>query len=186
MEDNKKITEENVKNVSHETNNNSGDVGTQANENKDEGKAVKTYTQEEYNALDKKLKEKYEKKYANIDIAKYNEWVESQKTAEQKQAEQQANYQKVLNEVEEKNKTIEVLRAGVPLENEDYVVFKVSKMEGDFSENLAKFLQENPKFLGQELKTEPKATGAPVQSTGSKEEDGVIGILAQKHPNIKF
>ena len=62
-----------------------GEVGTQANENKDEVKTEKTYTQAEYNALDKKLKEKYEKKYSNIDIAKYNEWVESQKTAEQKQ-----------------------------------------------------------------------------------------------------
>jgi hypothetical protein len=180
MENNNVTTEENVK-VEE-----SGNVGTQANENKDEVKAVKTYTQEEYNALDKKLKEKYEKKYANIDIAKYNEWVESQKTAEQKQAEQQANYQKALAESEMKDKTIAVLRAGVTSENEDYVLFKVGKMEGDFSENLAKFLQDNPKFLGQELKTEPKATGAPVKSTGSNEVDGVIGILAQKHPNINF
>lgn len=103
MENNNVTTEENV-NVEE-----SGNVGTQANENKDEVKAVKTYTQEEYNALDKKLKEKYEKKYANIDIAKYNEWVESQKTAEQKQAEQQANYQKALAESEMKDKTIAVL-----------------------------------------------------------------------------
>jgi hypothetical protein len=180
MENNNVTTEENV-NVEE-----SGNVGTQANENKDEVKAVKTYTQEEYNALDKKLKEKYEKKYANIDIAKYNEWVESQKTAEQKQAEQQANYQKALTELETKNQTIEVLKSGVIAEDVDYVLFKVGKMEGDFSENLAKFLQDNPKFLGQELKTEPKATGAPVKSTGSNEVDGVIGILAQKHPNINF
>ena len=43
-------------------------------EEKEEKKATKTYTQEEYNALDKKLKAKYEKKYEGIDIAKYKEW----------------------------------------------------------------------------------------------------------------
>ena len=58
-------------------------------------------------------------------------------------------------------------------------------MEGDFNENLAKFLEDNPKYLGQEL-NEQKATGAPVQSTSSYQEDGVLSILAQKHPNINF
>ena len=50
-------------------------------------KTEKTYTQAEYNALDKKLKEKYEKKYEGIDIKAYKEWEESQKTAEEKNAE---------------------------------------------------------------------------------------------------
>lgn len=36
-----------------------GNFGTQANKKKDEGNAEKTYTQEEYNALDRKLKAKY-------------------------------------------------------------------------------------------------------------------------------
>ena len=162
-----------------------GEVGTQANENKDEGKAEKTYTQEEYNALDKKLKAKYEKKYAGIDIAKYNEWVESQKTAEQKQAEKEAEYQKTLSASEMKDKTIAVLRAGVNSEDEDYVLFKVSKMEGEFEENLAKFLEDNPKYLkGQELNTEPKATGAPVKTLDSSENTGVKAILKAKHPEL--
>ena len=163
-----------------------GEVGTQANENKDEGKVVKTYTQEEYNALDKKLKEKYEKKYAGIDIAKYNEWVESQKTAEQKQAEKETEYQRTLNELNTLKHTNSVLEAGVNKEFVKFISFEVGQMEGDFDENLAKFLQDNPKYLGQELKNEPKATGAPVQSAGSTSDDGVLSILAQKHPNIKF
>ena len=50
-------------------------------------KTEKTYTQEEVNALDKKLKEKYEKKYAGIDLKKYKEWEESQKTDSQKKGE---------------------------------------------------------------------------------------------------
>ena len=142
MEDNK----ENINNQVDDKN-----VGTQANENKDEGKAEKKYTQEEYNALDKKLKEKYEKKYAGIDIAKYNEWVESQKTAEQKQAEKEAEYLAKDNKISDLEKENAVLKAGVK-EDVDYVLFKVNKMEGDFSENLAKFLKDNPKFTSSESK----------------------------------
>lgn len=141
--------EDNKENVDNEIDNKT--VGTQANENKDEGKAEKKYTQEEYNALDKKLKEKYEKKYAGIDIAKYNEWVESQKTAEQKQAEKEAEYLAKDNKISDLEKENAILKAGVK-EDVDYVLFKVSKMEGDFSENLAKFLKDNPKFTSSESK----------------------------------
>ena len=158
-------------------------VGTQANENKDEGKAEKTYTQEEYNALDKKLKAKYEKKYEGIDIAKYKEWVESQKTAEQKQAEKDAEYLAKDNKISDLEKENAVLKAGV--KDEDDILFKVGKMEGDFEENLAKFLQDNPKYTKrEELNTEPKATGAPVKSLGSSGESGVSAILKAKHPDL--
>ena len=58
-------------------------------------------------------------------------------------------------------------------------------MEGEFEENLAKFLKDNPKYLKQELETEQKATGAPVRTISSK-NDGVLGILASKHPDMKF
>lgn len=109
---------------------------------------VKTFTQEEVNSMLKKEKQKVEKKYEGIDVKKYNEWVESQKTAEEKQAEKDAEYQKTLNDSQIKDKTIAILRAGVKSEDEDYVLFKVSKMEGNFQENLENFLEENPKFLG--------------------------------------
>ena len=79
-----------------------------------------------------------------------------------------------------------MLSAGVNKDDADYVLFKVSKMEGEFDENLAKFLKDNPKYLKQELEqTEPKATGAPVRTISSK-NDGVLGILASKHPEINF
>lgn len=163
-----------------------GDVGTQANENKDEVKAEKTYTQEEYNALDKKLKAKYEKKYSGIDIAKYKEWVESQKTAEEKQAEKEAEYKQkdiLIAELEHKNA---VLESGVDKKFIKFVSFEVSQMEGEFNENLAKFLEENPEYLrGKEL-AEPRATGAPVKTIGSNNDDGVLSILKKKHPEMNF
>ncbi len=180
MDENKKETAEDV-NIEG-----AGEVGTQANENKDEGKAEKTYTQEEYNALDKKLKAKYEKKYEGIDIAKYNEWVESQKTAEQKQSEKEKEYQKTLSEKESLTQENKVLKSGVNIDDADYVVFKVSKMEGDFDDNLADFLKENPKYLKQEpveTTVEQKATGTSVKSI-SNSESGVAAILKAKHPEL--
>lgn len=159
-------------------------VGTQANENKDEAKAEKTYTQADMNAMDKKLKEKYEKKYAGIDIAKYKEWEESQKTAEEKQAEKEAEYQKTLAENKALKNTNAVLESGVSKKFVKFISFEVSQMEGDFDENLSKFLSQNPEYL--EGKEEPKATGTQVKSIGSTETDGVAEILKKKHPDMKF
>lgn len=167
-----------------------GEVGTQANENKDEGKAEKTYTQEEYNALDKKLRDDYKKKLERamdgVDIKAYKDWLESQKTAEQKQAEKEAEYKQKDNTISELQKENAVLRAGVKdTDDVDYILFKVSKMEGEFEENLAKFLGNNPKYLkGEELKTEPKATGAPVKTLDSSEANGVQAILRARHPEL--
>ena len=161
-----------------------GNAVTQTEQKTEE--LVKTFTQEEVNAMLKKEKQKAEKKYEGIDITKYKEWVESQKTAEQKQAEKEAEYAQKDTTISELQKENAILKAGVKEADDiDYVLFKVSKMEGEFEENLAKFLKDNPKFLGQELE-ERKATGAPVRTLSSSQNDGVLGILAQKHPEIKF
>jgi len=160
---------ENEETVENENVEETGEIGTQANENKDEGKAEKTYTQEEYNALDKKLKAKYEKKYEGIDIAKYKEWVESQKTAEQRQAEKEAEYLKKDNRISELEKENAVLKTGIK-EDVDYVLFKVSRMEGDFNENLAKFLKENPKFTSSENKV-IKTVGTSAKLDGNSKTE---------------
>ena len=175
MEENK----ETVENVNVEE---TGGAVTQT-EQKNEEKAEKTFTQEEVNSMLKKEKQKTEKKYEGIDITKYKEWQESQKTAEQKQAEKETEYQKTLSEKESLFQENQVLKAGVNVDDVDYVVFKVSKMDGEFEENLAKFLKDNPKYLGQELETEHKATGTPVK-TLSSEESGVTAILKAKHPEL--
>ena len=120
------------------------------------------------------------------ELKAFKEWQESQKTAEQKQAEKEAEYQKTLNELNILKQTNAILESGVNKDDADYVLFKVSKMEGEFDENLAKFLKDNPKYLEKELtQTEPKATGTSVRTISSK-NDGVLGILASKHPEMKF
>ena len=150
---------------------------------KSEKADVKTFTQEEVNAMLAKEKKKMPSKE---ELKAFREWQESQKTEAEKQAEKDAEYQKTLNELNTLKQTNAILEAGVNKDDADYVLFKVSKMEGeDFEENLTKFLKDNPKYLKQVETTEPKATGTSVKSISSK-NDGVLGILASKHPEIDF
>ena len=174
MEENK----ETVENVNVEE---TGNAVTQT-EQKTEEKAEKTFTQEEVNSMLKKEKQKAEKKYEGIDIDKYKEWQESQKTAEQKQAEKETKYQDALSKNTTLTQENAVFRKGVKADDVDYVVFKVSKMEGEFDENLDKFLKENPKYLGQTVE-EYNATGTPVR-TISSQESGVKAILRAKHQDL--
>ena len=124
-----------------------GKVDTQTTE-KNEEKAEQTFTQDQVNSMIKKEKQKIENKYKDIDIAKYKEWEESQKTAEQKQAEKEAeNKAKDIKLTQIMRENL-VLKSGVKeADDVDYIMYKVSKMEGEFEENLAKFLKDNPKYL---------------------------------------
>jgi len=176
--------ENNTETVENKNVEETGKVDTQTTPKTEEN--VERFTQEQVNSMIKKEKEKVLSKYKDFDIEKYKAWQESQKTAEQKQAEQEANYQKAISENQQKDKEIAVLKAGVKVDDSDYVLFKVSKMEGEFEENLAKFLQNNPKYLKGEELTEPKATGAPVKSMGSSETDGVLAILKARHPEMNL
>ena len=184
MEENKELEKQENKTV--EGNEETGNVDTQTT-NQNEGQAEKTFTQEELDKIVQDRLDREKKKMPSKEELKaFKDWQESQKTAEQKRAEKEAEYQKTLNELNTLKQTNAVLSAGVNKDDADYVLFKVSKMEGEFEENLAKFLKDNPKYLKQELETtEPKATGAPVKSISSN-NDGVLGILASKHPEIDF
>lgn len=186
MEENQNTENQNTNTVENANVEGTGNVDTQTT-NQNEGQAEKTFTQEELNKIVQERLDKEKKKMPSKEELKaFKDWQESQKTAEQKQAEKDAEYQKTLNELNTLKQTNAILEAGVNKDDADYVLFKVSKMEGEFDENLTKFLKDNPKYLKQELETtEPKATGTPVKSISSN-SDGVLGILASKHPDMKF
>lgn len=157
-------------------------TGTQENG----GKEQKTFTQEELNTIiETRLAKAKKDMPSKEELKKYNEWKEAQKTEQEKMAEKETEYQKALAEKEQIINENKILKSGVNAEDTDYVLFKVSKMEGDFEENLSKFLKDNPKFLN---KTVPsKATGVETRTTSqSNEDDGVMAILKSKHPNIDF
>ena len=185
MEDNKDLENQNTNTAENKEVEGAGNVDTQTTE-KNEGKAEVDVKAEAQKIADAMLAKKMKGMPSKEELKAFKNWQESQKTAEQKQAEKEAEYQKTLNELNTLKQTNAVLEAGVNKDDADYVLFKVSKMEGEFDENLAKFLKDNPKYLKQGLETtEPKATGTSVKSISSK-NDGVLGILASKHPEIDF
>lgn len=185
MKENEDLENQNTNTAENKEVEGAGNVDTQTTE-KNEGKAEVDVKAEAQKIADAMVAKKMKGMPSKEELKAFKEWQESQKTAEQKQAEKDAEYQKTLNELNTLKQTNAILEAGVNKEDADYVHFKVSKMEGEFEENLAKFLKDNPKYLKQELEqTESKATGAPVRTINSK-NDGVLGILASKHPEIKF
>lgn len=148
-------------------------------------KNEKTYTQEEVNAINAKLKDKYEKKYAGIDLKKYKEWEESQKTDSEKQQEilqENETLKKQLAIAE--NKSV-VANAGVDSKFQKFVLSEVSEMEGDFEDNLKDYLKEKPQFLISKVET-PKTNGVATKKIGNEAESGVTAILKAKHPDIDF
>jgi len=134
------------------------------------------------------LKKKMKGMPSKEELKAFKEWQETQKTAEQKQAEKETEYQKALTEKENALQENKVLKAGVNTDDVDYVVYKVSKMEGEFDDNLAEFLEGNPKYLkqNQEQKDDTKSTstGVHTQRQAASQDSGVTAILKQKHPEL--
>lgn len=169
--------EQEVQNVETET------TTTQEVEN-NSAEVEKTFTQDEVNNI---VKERLAKAQKGIpskeELAKFNEWKESQKT-------QQDKYDELVKQDGEKDTTISnltkenlVLKEGITDQDEvEFIVYKVGKMEGDFSENLKNYLAENPKYI----KKETKATGVEQKSNSVTKDDGVLAILKSKHPDIDF
>lgn len=142
----------------------------------------KTFTQEEVNKLIAKEKARAKKNIpSKEELDAFNSWKESQKSTEEKEKETQSR----IDTLENINTSLEqenlILRKGVSIEDVDYVQFKVSKMDGDFEENLENYLKENSKFV----EKEKKATGVQIKGTKVEEEDGVLAILKARNPNLQ-
>lgn len=168
-----------------EGNEGTGEVDTQTT-NQNEGKAEIDVKAEAQKIADAMVAKKMKGMPTKEELKAFKDWQETQKTAEQKQAEKETEYQKTLLEKESLIQENKVLKAGVNIEDVDYVVFKVSKLEGDFEENLAMFLKENPRHLkiGQEQEHKSISTGVHVQKQSTNQESGVMAILKAKHPEI--
>lgn len=144
---------------------------------------VKTFTQEEVNGI---VKERLAKAQKGIpskeELAKYNEWKESQQS-------QQEKYDNLVKNSSEKDHTISilekenaVLKAGITDQDEiEFICYKVGKMDGDFKENLTQYLADNPKYT---KKQETKATGIETKVQTVPQESGVTAILKSKHPEL--
>ena len=113
----------------------------------------------------------------------FEEWAKSQKTEAEK-AEETA---RELSEAKAAAKSLRhenaVIKAGVNADDVDYVLFKVGKMEGDFGDNLKKFLEENPKYTAEPTKRLPDSKHEPSRSDNM---DGVEAAFRKRNPDLKF
>ena len=152
---------ENEQNAVTQTGANNEGVVTQSTQKNEEvseqGKTnEKTFTQAEVNAIVAKEKRNIPSKE---EMKAFYDWKESQKTDEQKKQEEIQKAQNLMNENNYKTQLLEIMKNGVKFEDAEFIQFKLNKMEGDFSENLTKYLDENPKY---KLKEENR----PITTTG--------------------
>lgn len=175
--------EENKTTVENEKVEVTGNVDTQTTE-KVEGEEKK-YSQEEAQKMaDAIVAKKLKGMPSKEEMKAFNEWKESQKTEEQKKADIEAEKARKEKELSDIKKENAVYKAGVNSDEVDFIVFKVSKMDGDFEENLEKFLKDNPKYLKTVDAPTKTTTGLPTEKIADKGESGVAGILKSKYPSL--
>lgn len=144
----------------------------------------KVFTQDEVNALVESRLARAKKQMPSKDeLDAFKKWQESQKTEAEKNAQREQELQLTLSEKETLKRENLVLRSGVSYDDADYVLFKVSKVSGDFEDNLKTFLTDNPKFLNNSI-TVSKNTGVLSKTISNNEDDGVLSILRKKYPDI--
>ena len=116
----------------------------------------KTFTQAE---LDRIISERIARERKNLpdeaDLKAYKEWKKAQQTEAEKAAEREKEYQALQSRAIELERENAVIKAGVKADDAEFVIFKVSRMEGDFKKNLDSFLAENKKY------TEPVTENVP-------------------------
>lgn len=116
-------------------------------------KQEKTFTQAE---LDKVIADRLARERAKMPAADklkaFEEWQKAQQSEAEKTAEREKELVRLQSEAENLKCENAVIKAGVNVDDVDYVLFKIGKMEGDFGKNLEAYLKENKKF------TAPKTT----------------------------
>lgn len=122
----------------------------------DAGQETKTFTQADVDKIiSERLKREREKLPNDEELKAYKEWKKAQQTEAEKAAERDKEYQALQSRSIELERENAVIKAGVKADDAEFVIFKVSRMEGDFKKNLDSFLVENKKF------TEPVTENVP-------------------------
>ena len=148
------------------------------------GNETKTFTQAELDAIIKERLARERKNQPDPEkLKKFEEWEASQQTEAEKAAEAAKKLQDAQTEAEQLRRENAVIRAGVNTDDADYVLFKVGKMEGDFSGNLKKFLEDNPKYTTEPTKKVPDTKHDPSRS---EDMDGVEKAFRKRNPDLKF
>lgn len=162
-----------------------GTTGTDPVDNTDGGEEMVSKAEAQKMA-DAMVAKKLKGMPSKEELAEYKKWKDDQKTAEEKRAEQEEKYRQIEAENTSLKHEREILNKGVKSKDVDYVLFKVSKMEGeDFGENLDKFLEENPEYLTT-TGTKKTTDGVPVKRSTEPTSNSVTDILKKRNPNLNL
>ena len=151
---------------------------------KTEDVEVKTFTQEEVNAMLAKEKKKMPSKE---DLKAFNDWKESQKTEAEKQSETLKENETLKARILELENQTVVANAGIDSKFQKFVISEVSQMEGEFEDNLNKYIKDNPQFLFQKEEKKTVTTGFSQTNTNESvsEEKAYLDKKYANNPYYK-
>ena len=148
------------------------------------GNNEKTFTQAE---VDRILGERLARERKNMpdpeQLKAFEEWKKERQSEAEKAAETAKKLQEAQSEAEQLRRENTVIRAGVNADDADYVLYKVGKMEGDFNDNLKKFLEDNKKYTTEPTKRVPDTRHDPSKPD---DMDGVEAAFRKRNPDLKF
>ena len=157
------------------------DNKTEGIENESVKTTEKTFTQKEVNAMLAKEKKKMPSKE---DLKSFNEWKESQKTETEKSLEKDKKIETLEKQLAyAENKSV-VANAGVDAKFQKFVLSEVSEIDGDFEDNLKKYLKDNPQYLSTQNNSN-RSTGQN-QNNGTKKVNENKEYLDKKYANNPY
>lgn len=143
---------------------------------------VKTFTQEQVNAM---LAKERKNMPSKEELDGFNKWKESQKTEADKKREADEKTQKELQEGNAAKRELQVLKADVSKQFSGYVAYEVAKMDGDFKENLTQYLKDHPEFLQSNEQKVVKRTSASMTGKAQTSENETNRIMNDIIRNAK-
>lgn len=165
--------------------NNSAETTVQNNTTQGAQEEAK-FTQSEFNeALKNEIARKTKGLPSKEELKAYNDWKEAQKSAEQKSQEIASQLQKEKDNNMFQSQMLEIMKKGVSYDDAEFIQFKVSKMEGDFSDNLESYLKDNSKYTKKEDKKTETTTGFS-QNNANQGVSEVKAYLDKKYANNPY
>ena len=152
MEENKDLENQKTNTAENKDVEGAGNVDTQTTE-KNEGKAEIDVKAEAQKIADAMFAKKMKGMPSKEELKAFKDWQESQKTAEQKQQEEIIKMQNLQSDNNFKTQMLEIMKNGLSYDEAEFVQFKLSKMNGDFEENLETYLKNNKTEDKEEKKT---------------------------------
>lgn len=147
------------------------------------GKSEPTFTQAQVNALISERLERERAKYpTKEELDGFKKWQSEQQSEAERAAEREKKITEITAELELAKRENLIIKAGVPAEDTDYILFKVGKMEGTFKDNLETFLKENPRFTAEPTVNLQGGKHAPAVGQTS---DGVEEAFYRRNPQLK-